>query len=249
MITFQVCGYSDTGKTTVVKKVIERLVQQNQKVASLKSIHSEDFQIDQTGKDTYIHSQTGANPVVACGLNETDILYNHNMDFKEIADKISADWLIVEGLNNFPLPKIVCGKTEADLNDFVDRRTFAISGIISQELREYCSIPVFNVHQPERFDQLFYLIKRKTFPLLPYVDENCCKLCGLSCSKLVEAIIQDEKSYQDCVIHQKIIQLKIGGKEIPMVPFVQRLLYNSVLGIVSELSGWEKDKKIEIIIN
>ena len=108
---------------------------------------------------------------------------------------------------------------------------------------------MFDVQSPDQCEQLFSLIKQKTFPLLPYVDDDCCQLCGQTCSQLVEAIVQGEKSYDDCVIKQSKVQLKIGDKEIPIVPFVQKILRNSLLGIVLELSGWEKNKKIEVVIN
>ena len=248
MKAFQVCGFSNSGKTTVLHCVIKQLVRQNYHVASVKSIHSKDFAIDQTGTDTYIQSQAGADPVVAHGFKETDILFQHQMSFLDIANKISADWLVVEGLNDFPLPKIVCGKTEAELEHFVDRRTFAIAGVISKKLDSYENIPIVDVQHPEHQDRLIELIKLKVPPLLPYVDDACCGLCGLTCSKLVEAIIQGEKTYEDCTINQSDIQLKINGREIPIVPFVQRILRNNVLAVVSELSGWEKDKTIEIKI-
>ena len=84
--------------------------------------------------------------------------------------------------------------------------------------------------------------------MLPYVEDKCCDLCGLSCSKMVEAIVQGEKKYEDCLIKQTNVQLKIGGRDIQIVPFVQRILQNNVLALVSELEGWEKGKKIEIQI-
>lgn len=44
------------------------------------------------------------------------------------------------------------------------------------------------------------------------------------------------------------ITLRAGGHEIPMVPFVQKILRNAVLGIVSELDGCSDSEDIEICI-
>ena len=162
--------------------------------------------------------------------------------------KISADWLVVEGLSEFPLPKIVCGKTEQEVDDFLDRRTFAISGVISNKKKEYRGLPVFNPLIPEQANKLWELVMAKVFPMLPYVGEKCCDLCGLTCPKMVEAIIQGEKTYQDCLINRTNVHLKIGDKEIPIVPFVQNILKNNVMALVSEIDGWEKGKIVEIII-
>jgi len=84
--------------------------------------------------------------------------------------------------------------------------------------------------------------------MLPYVDDKCCRLCGLTCGEMVSAIIQGSKSYQDCTIRQTNIHLKIDGREIPIVPFVQNILKNNVLAVVKELNGWEKGSKVEIVV-
>mgnify|MGYP006293606155 CR=1 FL=1 len=249
MKTFQICGRSNSGKTTTVTSIIEQLNKQNYRVASIKSIHYRNFKIDSPGTDSFKHAEAGANPAIAAGLHETDFLYQQSMNFPDIARKISADWLVVEGFNEFPLPKIACAISVEELENIVDKRTFAISGVISQKLQEYKKIPVLDAQKPEHILKLMTLIHEKTFPLLPYVDDACCRLCGLTCAKLVEAIIQGEKKYEDCIIGQTNVKLRIGGKDIPIVPFVQSIIRNTITGIVSELSGWEENKKIELTIN
>ncbi len=248
MKTFQVCGQSNSGKTTTVTAIIKQLANYKLRVASIKSIHCKKFKMDSPGTDSFKHVEAGANPTIAAGLHETDFLYQHAMNFPDIVQKISADWLVVEGMNEFPLPKIVCAKSMDELDALVDRRTFAISGIISQELENYNKIPVFDVQKPEHVKKLMMLIHETIFPLLPYVDDACCDLCGLTCAKLVEAIICGEKKYEDCIINKTNVTLKIGGKDIAIVPFVQNILRNTIMGIVTELSGWEENKKIELTI-
>lgn len=249
MYALQVCGYHHSGKTTTVKELIRRLKIAGYSVASIKDIHQKEFQIDPPNSNTYIHKLAGADLVIARGETETDFLYYHQMDFLEIARKISADWLVVEGFQEFPLPKIVCGKTKAEIDELVDRRTYAISGVFAGLHKDYQGIPVFNSLDTEQADQLFELTMKKVFPLLPYVDDECCKQCGLTCSKLVEAIIQGERNYDDCLINRTKVHLTIGAQKIAIVPFVQRLLKNSVLAIVSELDGCENDRRIEIVID
>ena len=249
MYAVQICGFHNSGKTTTVKELIKRLKIAGNSVASIKDIHLEGFQIDPPNSNTYIHKLAGADPVIARGETETDFLYYHKMDFLEITRKISADWLVVEGFRDFPLPKIVCAKTAAEANELSDRRTFAISGIIANTKKEYRGLPVFNSLNTEQANQLWELTAKKVFPILPYVDDACCKLCGLTCSKMVEAIIQGEKSYDECLINKSEVHLKIGGRKISIVPFVQNILKNNILAVVTELDGWEKDRRIEIVID
>jgi molybdopterin-guanine dinucleotide biosynthesis protein B len=46
----------------------------------------------------------------------------------------------------------------------------------------------------------------------------------------------------------KNITLKIEGKEIAMVPFVQSVLINTIEGIAKELHGYTENGDIEICI-
>jgi len=248
MKAFQVCGFTKSGKTTVITSLIKHFTKMGQQVASIKDIHFKDFQMDTEGKNTFLHKQAGADPVVARGLKETDFLYGRQMDFLEIASRISTDWLMVEGYHDFPLPKIVCGKTEKEVDEFLDKRTFAIAGVIGNVKKNYRDVPVFDVTKKEDILKLSELVQKKVFPLLPYVDDKCCQQCGSTCTQMVEAIIQGDKSFKDCQIQEAAIKLQIGEKNIPMVPFVQNMLRNSVMGMVSELKGWEKGKSVKILI-
>ena len=55
-------GWSGSGKTTLVTKVIPVLVGRGLKVATVKHAHHE-FDIDQPGKDSWLHRQAGASEV------------------------------------------------------------------------------------------------------------------------------------------------------------------------------------------
>jgi molybdopterin-guanine dinucleotide biosynthesis protein B len=45
---------------------------------------------------------------------------------------------------------------------------------------------------------------------------------------------------EDCVLSDSNIKLLIDGREIGMVPFVQKILFNSIEGVVKELEGYKK---------
>jgi hypothetical protein len=44
------------------------------------------------------------------------------------------------------------------------------------------------------------------------------------------------------------VSLRIDGKELELVPFVQNLIRNTSLAVVSELEGYREGAKIEITI-
>ena len=56
---FSFVGRSNTGKTTVIERLIPILVGKGLKVAVIKH-HPHDFEIDKPGKDTYRYKQAGA---------------------------------------------------------------------------------------------------------------------------------------------------------------------------------------------
>lgn len=246
MRTFQICGFSKSGKTATAEALIRQLSAGDVSVASLKDIHFDGFTMDTEGKNTQIHRAAGASPVVARSSSETDFIFNGQMDLREIVNHFTADWLVVEGYNAFPLPKIVCGKTEAEVDALLDRRTFAIAGVFSQSHKIYKGIRVYNPLDAADLLDLLTAVKTRVFPMRPYVDSACCRLCGTDCTGFVEAVIQEEKSVEDCRIHDSTISLKIDGRNVPMVPFVQRLLQNAVQGVVKELQGYRADAAIEI---
>jgi molybdopterin-guanine dinucleotide biosynthesis protein B len=70
----------------------------------------------------------------------------------------------------------------------------------------------------------------------------------MSCRELCTAIIRGDRKRTDCVIDDSIIELTIDGVKIPMVPFVQRILHNAVVGVVSELEGYQKGSAIKLSI-
>jgi len=249
MHAFQICGYSKSGKTTTAEALIRQLSAGGVAVASVKDIHFEGFGIDTEGKNTQRHRAAGANPVVARSAGETDFIFNGQMPLQDIVCHITADWLVVEGYNDFPLPKIVCGKTEEEVDALLDRRTFAIAGVFAAHHKEYRGIRVYNPLDAADLIDLLRTVKSRVFPMLPYVDSACCRLCGLDCAGFIEAVIQGEKCFADCRIGDSVVTLKVDGRELPMVPFVQRLLRNAVLGVAGELQGYRVGAPLEIEID
>ena len=98
--------------------------------------------------------------------------------------------------------------------------SICISGRLSTQLTEH-ELPVFNAL------------------------ENPAALCDF-----LEAAVPD---YLECYDPDEPacdfdIALKIDGQEIRMVPFVQKILRNAVLGVASELEGYREGAQIEVLL-
>jgi molybdopterin-guanine dinucleotide biosynthesis protein B len=123
--TIGVVGYHNTGKTTLICKLIERLTERGYSVSTIKNIPKDGFSMDAEGKDTWRHGESGAGVVVASTSGETSFIVKNSMpleDILRITDSItSPDVIIVEGHKTELIPKIVLGEMSIDGEDNVRR--------------------------------------------------------------------------------------------------------------------------------
>jgi len=241
-----VIGITKAGKTTVVEAIISGLRKRNYTVGSVKEIHFEKFAIDTPGTNTDRHKKAGADIVTARGYKETDILFPRMLGLDEILRFYDHDYVVLEGVADTCAPKIVCAHNTEEVDERLDGTVFAISGRLAASLQEYRGLPVINaLTEPEK---LVDLVVEKVFERLPDFPAECCSACGCSCSELAAKILRQEAFREDCVLSGSRIVLQVDGREIPMVPFVQNILFNAVTGVVKELEGYRQNGEITIRI-
>lgn len=246
MKVFSVYGITKSGKTTTVEEIIKELRKRRYTVGSVKEIHYEKFKIDTEGTNTDRHKKAGAQLVTARGMFETDILYQEKLSMEEILKAYNYDYVVLEGVTDINAPKIITAHSIEEIEERLDPSVFVISGKISNELNEYKNIPVINA--TTEIERLVDFIEEKVFEKLPDFPQECCKACGFSCSELCGKILKGEAKREDCIISRSNIKLYIDENEIDMVPFVQNILSNAVIGVVKELEGYKKNSKITIKI-
>lgn len=107
-------GESDTGKTTLITKIIERLVAEGLTVATVK-ITDKEIGMDAKGKDTWRHSEAGSKLVVLSSPIETDFILKERKSINEVIQHINwlgeYDVILVEGAKDSDIPKIRIGDT------------------------------------------------------------------------------------------------------------------------------------------
>lgn len=216
MRAISVIGISKTGKTTTIEKIIQELIKRGYSVGSMKDIHFHAFKMDPEGTNTDRHRKAGATLVTARGEYETDILFQEKLSINEILSFYDHDFVIMEGVRDSSVPKIVTASSADAIADRFDDTVFAISGVVSEDIREYKGLPAINALTD--IERLVDLIEEKSFNILP------------------------------ATLSKPGISLKIGGEDITMVPFVQKILQSTLEGLVKELHGYTKDGDIEICI-
>jgi len=247
MKALAIIGYHRTGKTTVATTLIRELTKQGYNVCSIKDIHSEAFRCDTEGKNTYLHTQAGSQAVFAKGLYDSALLFPKSLDLKDMVSYLKSDYLIIEGLKNAPVPKIVCAENTEQLNELVDDTCIGVSGIISSKIDSYKDLPVFCL--PEDLPKMLATVLDNCFDILPLAEPECCSACGKDCYSMAGDIVQGRAKRSDCVLDNKAkLKLWVGEKEIVIVPFVQKLLEDIVVAFVNNLKDVEPqgDIKLEI---
>ncbi len=101
-------GKSNSGKTTLLEKIIREAKSRGWRVATLKhDVHG--FEMDQPGKDTWRHAQAGADIVAISSPHKIAILENvaEDQPLDEVIARIQGvDVIFTEGYKNGNKPKI-----------------------------------------------------------------------------------------------------------------------------------------------
>lgn len=112
-----VVGYQDSGKTTLIERLVPVLAEDGP-VATVKSIHH-DVAVDTPGKDTHRHRTAGAATVVGLTPSRTFQITERGKDDGVSIISILADlsdegyaFVLVEGFKEADLPSILVGDIE-----------------------------------------------------------------------------------------------------------------------------------------
>lgn len=104
-------GWSGSGKTTLITKAIPRLLARGIRVSTIKHAHH-GFDLDQPGKDSFMHRAAGATEVVISSSNRWAVLHElrgePEWNLPDLLAKLSAvDLILVEGFKRDRLvPKL-----------------------------------------------------------------------------------------------------------------------------------------------
>ncbi|MFX0098267.1 MAG: molybdopterin-guanine dinucleotide biosynthesis protein B [Candidatus Hodarchaeota archaeon] len=206
---------SDTGKTTIIEKIVEKLTKNNVKVGTIKDIHIEGFSIDEEGKDTWRHAKAGAQVVCARGLDETDFIFKIKMDLEEIIPFLDVDLIIAEGFKERKGRKIIVAKNLDDYKELKEALTsedevIAVAGPILEG--EGIDDDILTLEDDESLDKLMEKLQ-------PLIQRN----------KLKRNRLQMPLKSLEC-------KVLLDGKELVMKEYVSQTLKNVIIGAVSELT-------------
>ena len=247
MKVFSVAGYHHTGKTTVTVELIKNLKERGFTVTSIKDIHNENFTMEKEGSNSWKHAQASGDTVIARGISETYQIWNRQLSLNEMLSNLKSDFVVVEGMKNVALPRIICAKDEEQLEELIDGTVFAISGIYANDHDKYKDFKTFN--SKNQMNELTDLVIEKVFHVLPLPNLECCGECGINCREMVSGILAGRNSREDCKTDRNLdIEIEIGGKDLNIVPYVQKTLRDVIKAYVKNLKGYQDGDSIDIKI-
>jgi molybdopterin-guanine dinucleotide biosynthesis protein B len=155
---FQVVGYKNTGKTTMVCRLTELYKNAGCTVGTIKR-DAHNFQLDTPGTDTWKHQAAGADFTAITSSQRTAIFKQQPEPLHQLISHMQqADVLIIEGFKTADYPKLVLIKTESDLELLAQcTNVMAIAAwpdMLAAASSVQTDIPVFNVnHHAELYER------------------------------------------------------------------------------------------------
>ncbi len=109
MLEVCIVGAKNSGKTTLIERIVRLLTSQGKKVATVKHT-GHDHTFDTAGKDTFKHRRAGSEVTMAIGNAETAVFADPIVDIVAVMRNylITAfDWCLTEGDKKSTSPKVL----------------------------------------------------------------------------------------------------------------------------------------------
>jgi len=161
-------GRSNSGKTTLIERVIPELVRAGYKVATVKHA-GHGFDLDTEGKDSWRHKRAGASSVMVLSKGSMAMFadVSDQMNVEDVRDRFldcTYDLIIAEGWKHESYPKIVIVREQIGE---IPVSTEGLLAVVSDKAVDL-SVPLFGLDDVAGVAALIM----KQFPRLPSRTEQ-----------------------------------------------------------------------------
>ncbi|MCT4656291.1 MAG: molybdopterin-guanine dinucleotide biosynthesis protein B [Cohaesibacter sp.] len=150
---FGVTGWKNSGKTTLVVRLVEELVRRGYRISTIKHAHHQ-CDIDKPGADSFRHREAGAGEVALIAAGTRWALMHECRDEPEpllgdILPKLSpCDLVLIEGYKHEAFPKIEVRRSGAKHHDPLapkDDKIVALASDHPDKLEDTKGLPAFHL--------------------------------------------------------------------------------------------------------
>ena len=141
-----IVGKSDSGKTTLIEKLVPELTRRGYRIATVKhDIHG--FEVDREGKDSWRHKQAGAHSVVISSPTKAALIrdVDRDMNLEEIREKLvrDVDLIVSEGYKKDVQPKVEVFRKEKHKKLLCTKKDNLIAIVSDRKFR--VGVPCFDL--------------------------------------------------------------------------------------------------------
>lgn len=147
---FGVIGWKNSGKTTLMARLLEEFSRRGLVVSAIKHAHHS-FDIDHPGRDSYKFREAGARQVALISPRRWALMHEfrdeEEPDFDEILSHIgSCDLVLVEGYKGGPFPKIEARSSRSLTQEPLSGDDQQIIAIACDDNTDTGALPGFDVN-------------------------------------------------------------------------------------------------------
>jgi len=209
-----IVGKSDSGKTTLIEKLIPELTRRGYRVATVKhDVHG--FEVDREGKDSWRHKQAGAHTVIISSPKKIALIRDVEKDstLNEIRRRWvqDMDLLISEGYKKDVQPKIEVFRKEKHKKLLCTKKDNLVAIVSNRKFN--VGVPCFGLDdmrglsnfiekefiKSKKEKEIVLIVNGNPIPMTPFVKDFTRKtvkgmlsaLRGCETSKRIEIYIED----------------------------------------------------------
>ncbi len=179
-----IVGKSDSGKTTLIEKIVPELVRRGYRVATIKhDVHG--FEIDKEGKDSWRHRRAGADAVILSSPTQMALIKRVDRDqtLAELRDRFGddVDIMISEGFVRDVQPKIevfrkekhrelLCGKDDQLVAVVANKRfDLSVPCFDLDDGKGVTDLIEKNFLQSEKAEDIALVVDGRPIPMTPFI--------------------------------------------------------------------------------
>lgn len=175
MKVFGVAGWSDSGKTHLLRLLIPSLFARGFTVSTIKHAHH-DFDVDSPGKDSFKFRQAGAKQVLLSSAKRFALMHEYRQELEwglpDLLKQLSpVDFVLIEGFKSWNHPKIEVHRQETG-KEFLFPKDPSVVAIMSDQYTKKFPIPQIDPDDVETVVEtvLKHAVDAKT--LIPILQER-----------------------------------------------------------------------------
>jgi molybdopterin-guanine dinucleotide biosynthesis protein B len=223
MRAIAVVGYKKSGKTTLALELARELKKLGHSVTLAKHSH---HGFDEKAETDTARFREQADMVMGFSPGGSFVSWPGERSLADLLPLVDTDFLVLEGGKTLGLmPRIIIAPDEATADDLDPELALAAYGDAALD----------SVLSTRDIQGLARIAAKAGF-LLPGLN---CGGCGReNCRGLAVDIVAGEASVDDCKALHGGLRITVGGKPLPLNPFVERILQSGIKGMLSELKGF-----------